>query len=219
MISRPTLALCLTLACTSIITACDNRKDYFLEVNKTPVLTVLKDGAEVTGGTLTDSVKIGNPYALQYYIEDEETLALKDTQIQGDNGVSIGESIVTFSGINEGLSRVTLWAKDAFGAQSTFSLNFTVFRNLPPVLRMTVSIVAIASPYEVEADASLSYDRDARFGDQIVLYEYTFGNYTFTSALSKVRYIFGNAGQKKISVRVKDNSGDWSALGSQYITL
>ncbi|RPH86104.1 MAG: hypothetical protein EHM73_14420 [Chroococcales cyanobacterium metabat2.561] len=133
--------------------------------------------------------------------------------------MSIGESIVTFSGMNEGLGRVTLYVKDAFGAQSTFSLNFTVFRNLPPALRMTVSIVAIASPYEVEADASLSYDKDARFGGQIALYEYTFGNYTFTSALSKVRYIFGSAGQKKVSIRVKDNSGDWSPLGSQYITL
>ena len=219
MISRPTILVGLSLAYALLATSCDNRKDYFIEVNKTPSLTVLKDGVEVTGGTLTDSVKIGNPYALQYYIQDEETLALNDTQIQGDNGVSIGESIVTFSGINEGLSRVTLWAKDAFGAESTFSLNFTVFRNLPPALHMTVSIVAIASPYEVEADASLSYDRDARFGGQIALYEYTFGNYTFTSALSKVRYIFGSAGQKKVSVRVKDNSGDWSALGSQYITM
>jgi hypothetical protein len=219
MISRPTILLGLSLACAFMAASCDNRKDYFIDVNKTPSLTVLKDGVEVTGGTLTDSVKIGSPYALQYYIQDEETLALNDTQIQGDNGVSIGESTVTFSGVTEGLGRVTLWARDAFGAQSTFSLNFTVFRNLPPVLRMTVNIVAIASPYEVEADASLSFDRDARFGGQIVLYEYTFGNYTFTSTLSKVRYIFGSSGQKKVSVRVKDNSGDWSPLGSQYITL
>jgi len=67
--------------------------------------------------------------------------------------------------------------------------------------------------------ASASYDKDARFSGKITEYEYTLANYKFSSPLSKVRYVFGSAGQKQIRVRVKDYSGDWSTQVSQYFVL
>ncbi|MHC1705794.1 MAG: hypothetical protein AB9846_17975 [Tenuifilaceae bacterium] len=173
----------------------------------------------MANATISDSVKIGNPYVLHYYIEDEENVKLIATQIQGSIQITISENNVTFAGLNEGLSRVVLTTNDSFGASAEFTLNLTVFRNLSPAVRFSVVKIGLSSPYEVEVDASASFDKDSRFGGNIVLYEYTLVNYSFQSSLNKVRYIFGSSGEKKISVRVKDNSGTWSELVSKYIVL
>ena len=200
-------------------TSCDNRKDYFIEINKAPTLSLVKDGVELTGKTLNDSLKIGEPYPLYYFISDEEKIPLLAIQDQGKDLVSIGSELITFTGVNEGQSRFSLLAKDSFGASVEFSVSFTVFRNIAPIASFTVKKIGVSSPYEYEVDATASYDKDARFNGKIVEYEYTLQNYTFSSTLSKIRYIFGSAGQKLIKVRVKDNSGDWSNIVSQYVVL
>ena len=200
-------------------TSCDNRKDYFIEINKAPTLSLVKNGVELTGNTLNDSLKIGEPYSLYYFISDEEKIPLLATEDQGKDLVSIGSELITFTGVNEGQSRFSLLAKDSFGASAEFSISFTVFRNIAPVASFTVKKIGVSSPYEYEVDASASHDKDARFNGKIVEYEYTLQNYTFSSTLSKIRYIFGSAGQKLIKVRVKDNSGDWSDIVSQYVVL
>jgi hypothetical protein len=110
-------------------------------------------------------------------------------------------------------------AKDSFNEEAKFSILFTVFRNIAPVALFSVKKIGVSSPYEYEVDASASYDKDARFNGKIVEYEYTLANYKFSSTLSKVRYVFGSAGQKQIRVRVKDNSGDWSNQVSEYVVL
>ena len=200
-------------------TSCDNRKDYFMEINKAPTLSLVKNGVELTGNTLNDSLKIGEPYPLYYFISDEEKIPLLAIQDQGKDLVTIGSELITFTGVNEGQSRFSLVAKDSFGASVEFSVSFTVFRNIAPIASFTVKKIGVSSPYEYEVDATASYDKDARFNGKIVEYEYTLQNYTFSSTLSKIRYIFGSAGQKLIKVRVKDNSGDWSDMVSQYVVL
>jgi hypothetical protein len=156
---------------------------------------------------------------LYYFISDEEKIPLLAIQDQGKDLVSIGSELITFTGVNEGQSRFSLVAKDSFGASVEFSVSFTVFRNIAPIASFTVKKIGVSSPYEYEVDATASYDKDARFNGKIVEYEYTLQNYTFSSTLSKIRYIFGSAGQKLIKVRVKDNSGDWSDIVSQYVVL
>ena len=185
------------LATEMFFSSCDNRKDYFIEVNNAPILSLVKNGVELTGSTLADSLKIGEPISFHYVITDEEKIRIQVTQED----------------------QVTLLAKDSFGEEATFSITFTVFRNIAPVALFTVTKIGVSSPYEYEVDASGSYDKDARFNGKIVEYEYTLNNYTFSTTLSKIRYIFGSAGQKLIKVRVKDNTGDWSALVSEYVVL
>jgi hypothetical protein len=210
-----TLALIVQLYFTS----CDNRKDYFIGINKTPSLSLVKNGVELTGNTFNDSLKIGEPYSLNYFISDEEKIPLLAIQDQGKDLVNIGTELITFTGVNEGQSRFSLLAKDSFGASAEFSISFTVFRNIAPVASFTVRKIGVSSPYEYEVDATASHDKDARFNGKIIEYEYTLQNYTFSTTLSKIRYIFGSAGQKLIKVRVKDNSGDWSNIVSQYVVL
>ena len=199
--------------------SCDNRKDYFIEINKTPSLSLVKNGVELTGNTFNDSLKIGEPYPLYYFKSDEEKIPLLAIQDQGKDLVTLGSELITFTGVNEGQSRFSLLAKDSFGASVEFSISFTVFRNIAPVASFTVKKIGVSSHYEYEVDASASHDKDTRFNGKIVEYEYTLQNYTFSSTLSKIRYIFGSAGQKLIKVRVKDNSGDWSDMVSQYVVL
>ncbi len=211
--------LTLVILMLLFVSSCDNRSDYFIDVNQKPLLSIYKDGVEIKEGPIVDSIKIGNPYGLQYHINDEENLALNNTQEQGVNEVIIKNENVTINGLNEGMSRIRLWTKDSFGTTGEYQVNLTVFRNLIPVAKMITTKIAVSSPNEYEIDASASFDGDKRFGGSIVEYEYTLQNYVITTPLSKIRYIFGSVGQKKISLRVKDNSGDYSKTIYEYIVL
>ena len=211
--------LFFALAGQIFLSSCDNRKDYFIDVNKAPILTLVKNGVELTGNTLSDSLKIGEPFSLHYFISDEEKIRIQVTQVQQQSTVDISSELISFSGVTEGQDQVTLMAKDSFNEEAKFSISFTVFRNIAPVALFTVKKIGVSSPYEYEVDASGSYDKDARFNGKITEYEYTLANYKFSSTLSKVRYVFGSAGQKQIRVRVKDNNGDWSNTVSEYVVL
>ena len=216
------IKICLVLfflAAQLFLSSCDNRKDYFIEVNKAPSLTLFKNGVELTGNTLSDSLKIGEPFSLHYFISDEEKIRIQVTQEQQQSIVDIGSELISFTGVTEGQNLVNLTAKDSFNEEARFSISFTVFRNIAPVALFSVKKIGVSSPYEYEVDASASYDKDARFNGKIVEYEYTLANYKFSTTLSKVRYVFGSAGQKQIRVRVKDNSGDWSNQVSEYLVL
>jgi hypothetical protein len=216
------IKICLVfffLAAQLFLSSCDNRKDYFIEVNKAPILTFVKNGVELTGNALSDSLKIGEPISFHYVIKDEEKIRIQIAQQQKTNIVDIGSELISFTGATEGQNIVDLSAKDSFGQEATFSITFTVFRNLAPVALFTVKKIGVSSPFEYEVDASGSYDKDARFNGKIIEYEYTLANYKFSSPLSKIRYVFGSAGQKQIRIRVKDNSGDWSNQASEYVVL
>ena len=219
MKAKKVFPLFFFLAGQLFLSSCDNRKDYFIEVNKAPFLTLVKNGVELMGNTLSDSLKIGEPFSLNYFISDEEKLRIQITHEQQQSTVDIGSELISFTGVTEGLDQVTLMAKDSFNEEAKFSISFTVFRNIAPVALFSVKKIGVSSPYEYEVDASASYDKDARFNGKITEYEYTLANYKFSSPLNKIRYVFGSAGQKQIRVRVKDNSGDWSSQVSQYLVL
>ncbi len=199
--------------------SCDNREDYFIDVNKAPTLSLINNGVALEGNTLSDSLKIGVPQSLQYFIQDEEKIILQVIQEQPKSTFEVGNELISFTGTTEGQNNFSLTAKDSFGQEAKFSITFTVFRNIAPVAQFAVKKIGVSSPYEYEVDASASYDKDARFNGKITEYEYTLANYKFSSPLNKVRYVFGSAGQKQIRVRVKDNNGDWSNQTAEYIVL
>ena len=209
----------LALAGQFFFSSCDNREDYFVGVNKAPTLSLIKNGVALEGKTHSDSLKIGVPLSLQYSIQDEEKIILQVSQEQPKSSFEVGAEIISFIGATEGQNIVNLTAKDSFNEEAKFSITFTVFRNIAPVASFSVKIIGVSSPYEYEVDASGSYDKDARFNGKITEYEYTLANYKFSTTLSKVRYVFGSAGQKQIRVRVMDNSGDWSSQVSEYVVV
>lgn len=207
------------LADQFFFSSCDNREDYFIDINKAPSLSLIKNGVTLEGNTLSDSLKIGVPLSLQYFIQDEEKVKLQVLQDQQKSTIDVGSELISFTGQAEGQNIFNLFAKDSFGQEAKFSITFTVFRNIAPVAQFNIKKIGVSSPFEYEVDASASYDKDVRFSGKITEYEYTLANYKFSSSLSKVRYVFGSAGQKQIRVRVKDNSGDWSSQVSEYVVV
>jgi len=207
------------LAGQFFFSSCDNREDYFIDVNKAPSLSLIKNGVALEGDNLLDSLKIGVLLSLQYFIQDEEKIILQVSQDQQKSTFEVGPELISFTGTTEGQNNFSLTAKDSFNEEAKFSITFTVFRNIAPVAQFAIKKIGVSSPYEYEVDASASYDKDARFSGKITEYEYTLANYKFSTTLNKVRYVFGSAGQKQIRVRVKDNSGDWSIHVSQYVVL
>src|SRR5665647_243937 len=177
------------LAAGLFFPSCDNRKDYFIDVNKAPSLTLVKNGVELTGSTFADSLKIGEPFSLHYFISDEEKIRIQVTQEQQQSIVDIGSDLISFTGVSEGQNLVNLTAKDSFKEEAKFSISFTVFRNIAPVALFSVKKIGVSSPYEYEVDASASYDKDARFNGKILEYEYTLQNYKFSTTLSSAKLI------------------------------
>jgi len=203
--------------CTYILfSSCDNRIDYFGEVNKPPILKLYRNGVVLTDSTFSDSIKIGQNYFLRYNISDEEKIGIKVKLMKPLITIDFDNELLIFTGVAEGQNSLTMIAEDSFHKKAEVSILLTVFRNIPPVARFTVKKIGISSPYEYEIDASSSYDRDKRFNGEIVEYEYTLANYRLNTTLNKIRYVFGTFGQKNISVRVKDNNGDWSGLVSGF---
>ena len=106
------------LATQMFFPSCDNREDYFIDVNKAPTLTLFKNGIELTGNSLKDSLKIGVPFSLNYSITDEEKIKLQVTQEQQQSTFDIGSELIVFTGLTEGQDLVTLMAKDSFNAEA-----------------------------------------------------------------------------------------------------
>ena len=172
------------LAGQFFFSSCDNREDYFIDVNKAPSLSLVKNGVTLEGNTLSDSLKIGVPLSLQYYIQDEEKIILQVSQEQSKGSFEVDPELISFTGQAEGQNIFNLTAKDSFNEEAKFSITFTVFRNIAPVAQFDIKKIGVSSPYEYEVDASASYDKDARFSGKITEYEYTLANFKFSSPLS-----------------------------------
>lgn len=201
-----------------LISSCDTREDYFLDLNKAPEIVLTKNGV-VMEESIIDTLKIGRNKTINYEILDEEFLSL-NYELSGNGiDVNIDNNTVSIQTTTKGKSEITLFTQDSFLAHKRRKVIIETIDNWFPVAKMKMANVAVVSPNEVEIDASTSYDADARFGGKITMYEYDLNNNVFQSPLSKIRYIFGSSGQKKIGVRVKDNEGAWSEWNVQYIII
>jgi hypothetical protein len=167
---------------------------------------------------LKDSLKIGVEYKVKYTLNDEQALSLKYDQINNDT-IVISDDFVKISPATEGENIIKLFAKDVYGETGQAELDFTVFRNLLPVCKADIRTINEVA-HEIEISAAHSYDRDAKWGGKIVQYEYKIQqDYFLQTNLNKIRYIFQSAGQKKITVRVQDNNGEWSDAVIKYVNV
>ena len=71
------------------------------------LLTLIKNGVELTGNSLTDSLKIGEPLSLNYNISDEEKISIQVTQDGQLSTVDVGSELISFTGLNEGQNIVS----------------------------------------------------------------------------------------------------------------
>jgi hypothetical protein len=196
------------------LSSCDSRKDYFESINKNPEIKVYVGEEEIKNSVIVDSIKIGFPKFYRVMVIDEESLLLQNDV---DEGLTVsGEELKSISASSQGIKTVRFFSNDSFNKMGEKTIKLTCFNNLLPVARFSIQNLGNR---EIEINATSSYDRDAKFGGQVVLYEYIFNGIIQTTGLSVVRYRFGSSGNKRIELRVKDNSGDWSSKVEIYISI
>ncbi len=195
--------------------------------SKAPYLTVRKSGTfNAYAGGVTDSFKLENlTYSCDYLFTDENVQTVTVTSSynigSGTTQLNLPNKKLIISPVTPGQQNITLTAIDQYGNVSNIcNISLTAFANLLPVAMVNVIQTNTNSSFEVNIDASNSYDQDAHFGGYIAEYEYKVGtNYIVTTALSNINYIFPSAGNYTINVRVKDNNGGWSATKTTNITV
>ncbi len=200
--------------------SCDSRNDYFAESNETPTLKIYVNNVEVPAD-FSDSIKLGYSYTVKCEIADdtdEPITPFLDNASLNDFAFTLDNVAKTFrlDGKRVGSANAVFCAKDAYGALAKHEILFTIFSNLPPVAKFTVSVIG---EREIEVDASQSFDKDKRLGGAILLYEYDLNGYVFTSYSATAKYKFPTAGSKTISVKVKDNDNVFSNPVSKSIVL
>ena len=198
------------------ITACDKRKDFYEGMNVAPVIEMRKQGtgAFVTG--LNDSIKKMFPnYNLEIKIVDVETLTLNNSLTISSDKFVVSNNIGLFTPDTTklGIHGIVFTTTDKYNVTTNAMATFTVFDNIPPVALFTTTHTAVYDPLQYNIDASASFDGDAKFGGQIVKYQFTINtSYVVTTAFNNINYIFPSTGNYTISVRVEDNNGVCSAL-------
>lgn len=209
--------------------SCDDRKDYLELNNVDPQVEIhgasnAWNNTPVFQTTLVDSVKLGFDYNISYRVNDEsryanlsylapgatiKTISGSDLNEVGEGVDKIGELRCSTNIV--GPVTITLASEDPHGSGSTAIVELESFYNLLPVADFEVDRTDVLSDYEIEIDASASFDRDEKYGDGVHYYQFIINNDTTNYPSSNFRYTFpGPSTGVIICVRVKDNTGEWS---------
>lgn len=109
-----------------------------------------------------------------------------------------------------GYHEIQIFAQDQLDEFDTLTIQLTVFENLPPVASLSVKPTRVVSRYEYTIDGTDSYDKDAKFGGEIVLYRFSINSQEIDLKKPKFPYVFGGEQIVNISLRVQDSNGQWS---------
>ncbi|MAX26514.1 MAG: hypothetical protein CMJ19_18630 [Phycisphaeraceae bacterium] len=217
----------------TLLTSCDDTMTQLQRINERPTanFTFLENDIS----SVSDSVKFfsslsKNNYNQDVTISDPEG-NLKDVFFK----ISSGSGKVFSNGINTkrqlsinnslgtdeiysfnyrpeqlGYHEIQIFAQDELDEYDTLTIKLTVFENLSPVAALSVKPTRVVSRYEYTIDGSGSYDRDAKFGGEIVLYRFGINSQEIDLKKPKFPYVFGGEQIVNISLRVQDSNGQWS---------
>lgn len=203
-----------------VISACDTRiKDF--ETNNTAPVLLFANGKD----TYIDTCKIGmygydylpvclsikednKPIAELSYAHDvlidlyfKDVKLLNDKIPHGDTG-----TIVKFVPKLEGTSHTVFTATDKFGLSSKAQLTVFTFTNMLPEAKLNVTKVENFDPLEYQFDASQSFDKDRKWGGNIIKYVYSINGFEIVTIKPVINYIFPNPGTYTIKLHVIDNN-------------
>jgi hypothetical protein len=198
------------------------------------------DGIQKNINQYADSIKIAQPRTIQLTFKDDmKSLNAKVYFDKGEDNIwavlniidTIKHNIsypitidkpvrIDFTGQKQGEVAGTLEFSDYYGEKLSTSLSLFVFNNLYPICNLKIKEVKELSDYEYLIDLSSSFDRDARFGGEIVVYEYKISNYySLTTDKETIYHIFPTTGEYDVKCRVKDNDGAWSDIVTQKVII
>ena len=220
--------------------ACDTRKDFMQNLDTGPIVTISKltnQGQPINTpqATMVDSFKLSQTV---YNLAVNISSVLPSNQLQLNTNINGGGQLInpnsnltSASGYNYttpytykpnsiGTKQLFFTVKDPYALTSTAELDLTVFANLPPVALLNVQYVGLLDPRQYQLTASQSYDTDSKYGGFICQYQYDISpNYRVITNLSSINYIFPQAGNYRISVRVQDNDSTWSPSTVTWVNV
>jgi hypothetical protein len=214
-----------------IFQSCDKRHDYYNSINSTPVIEFRKfNTLDSYVKEFTDSTKKRNPvYELEVNLSDEEALTLRySANIASDKIIMKNKNhfIITLDTTKIGTHTFTFKSIDSFGKEGQESAKIIVFKNLIPEAEFEIKNIGTLDPREYVIDASKSYDRDAKYGGKVVLYEYRIqqmgGNLFYSLSnhpSSSIKYIFPEKGTYTIGVGCIDDEGAVSSIDGYNLTV
>lgn len=184
--------------------SCNNRKDIF-ESSKN-MLSLIKTGTTMPLLDLKDSVKGSAAYSCTYSISTGEKLTVKSTYKKGKGVVTITNNTIIVSPADTGLNIIEFSAADKQGNISTADLELIHFINLKPVAVLNI----VKNGNSIMFIASGSYDRDAKFGGKITLYNYYIAEIPYYASLTSDTISYSIQIPKSYTVRlsVRDNDND-----------
>ncbi len=200
-----------------LFTACDNRSDYWADMDYNgsfKLINALGDTLTSLSGVYSDSVKtnLENQYSYSILNAEKCSLSFDFDSTQGDIELDAENQVFYLTSASTGEMTVNFTITDPFGREDVRSIDLQSSDNKSPVAAAEVSQISNLSDYEVEIDASSSYDGDASIGGKIVTYEYEIVDVCYDSiALSSYKRILQDTGTYTVKVRVKDNDGVWSS--------
>ena len=209
-----------------LLASCDNRKDFLTDLNKDPDLKIRKYATDKAFSTIViDSFKLENKKydcEISYSDERNENVVMTSNYNQGSGSAQIfkNENRVSVLPTSDGLQDISVLATDQFGKTSSCTIKLTAFYNMLPLAFVNIVQTDLNTKYEVNIDASKSYDRDEKFGGKVVTYEYRVGStYLVTTAFNNINYIFPAPGSYDVYVRVQDNDGAWSSTKTTTVKV
>jgi len=197
----------------TVFYSCDTRQDMYFTNNIAPTIKIKKISDSEFTNYIRDSLKLNfNRFIYEYEITNENTNYIYEVTKDYGTGNIIDSSIYKiYTPINEGDVIIVNKVTDIYNRWGSANIYLTVFENLNPVCNIEIEETNIFTQMEFVIDLSDSYDKDARFGGKIILYEYKIGdNYFIQSSHNQINYIFESPGTYVIKVRVKDNNDVWS---------
>jgi len=223
-----------------VLAACDQRQTYIESLNSAPTLTLVNQTNGIIGlGLLSDSIKLSLKNTQKFY-----PLTLKQSDINNNivsttfywqtgsgkiiqDGNAIVGTTLNSTGSDgllnlqvwpdhSGLSRIIFTTTDIFNATAKFTLELTGFINLTPVAVLKISSNPVYDPLQYTLDASLSYDRDTKYGGGLSGYIFTVGNQQpITTVKPTIQFVFDKKGYFVITLQVIDNDGAASSIYTQ----
>lgn len=217
----------------TLYTSCDDTMTQLQRINERPTanFTFLENDIS----SVSDSVKFFSSLSKNNYNQDVTISDPEGNLKEVFFRISSGSGKVFSNGINTkrqlsinnslgtdeiysfnyrpeqlGYHEIQLFAQDELDEYDTLTIKLTVFENLSPVAALTVKPTRVVSRYEYTIDGSGSYDRDAKFGGEIVLYRFSINSQEIDLKKPKFPYVFGGEQIVNISLRVQDSNGQWS---------
>jgi hypothetical protein len=232
----------IALAGITVVLACDSSTDLFEKINDPISFEIRTDDGLYNydlHNKYADSVKINQPRTVYLTLRDDMkelsavfsfdkgenniTLTLDDDTIVPSQrySVVVGQRLqLSIIGKSSGEVVGQLKFTDYYGETLSIPLSLFVFDNLYPTCKIEVKEVKELSEYEYLIDLSKSFDRDARFGGNIVMHEYKIGNYySLTTEREAIYHIFPTVGTYDVKCRVKDNDGAWSDIVTTKVII